>query len=163
MALAGITNRKKKQFSARTDAPRSATAVMKKAVFTKACTTDLVGEVMESYFRHQLAGMTQRQPKEDGDQKKKRNEDTEGEEGEDGDVGSDSSEKENRSKKQTAPKVRRGAMPGSIGIYWVGSPEGMDKHKTYYAEVQIGEDLFRTGDAAVFFYQGTNSIETLSA
>ena len=135
MALAGITNRKKKQFSARTDAPRSATAVMKKAVFTKACTTDLVGEVMESYFRHQLAGMTQRQPKEDGDQKKKRNEDTEGEEGEDGDVGSDSSEKENKCKMQTTAqkpspaRARRRAMPGCIGINWVGDPEGEDKHK----------------------------------
>ena len=134
MALAGITNRKKKQFSVRTDAPRSATAVMKKAVFTKACTTDLVGEVMESYFRHQLAGMTQRQPKEDGDQKnKKRNEDTEGEEGEDGDVGSDSSEKENKCKMQTTAQkpspARRRAMPGCIGINWVGDPEGEDKHK----------------------------------
>ena len=161
MALAGITNRKRKQFSARTNAPRSAAAVMKKAVFTKACTTDLVGEVMESYFRHQLAALSEKDPKEDGGGENEKNE-TNGSDDEAGDVGSDSSEKENRRQKQTASKVRRGAMPSCIGINWVGSPEGMDKHKTYYAGVQIGEDLFRTGDAAVFFYQGTNSIETLS-
>ena len=110
MALAGITNRKKKQYSgARTNAPKSAAAIMKK-VFTKACTTDLVGEVMESYFRHQLAAMSEKQPKEDGDKKKKKKKDEEegsedGEEG--GDGGSDSSEKENKRKKQSTTSQRR--------------------------------------------------------
>ena len=108
MALAGITNRKKKQYSgARTNAPKSAAAIMKK-VFTKACTTDLVGEVMESYFRHQLAALSEKQPKEDGDKKKKRKDEAEGSEDEEGgDGGSDSSEKENKRKKQSTTSQRR--------------------------------------------------------
>jgi DNA (cytosine-5)-methyltransferase 1 len=54
MALAGI-NRVKKKPSSRVKAPRSANAAMKKAVFTKACTTELVGSVMEVYFSRQMA------------------------------------------------------------------------------------------------------------
>ena len=40
----------------------------------------------------------------------------------------------------------------SRGIIWVGDAEGEEKRKRYYAQVQIGEDLFRAGDAAMFFY-----------
>ena len=153
MDLAGISNRKKKQLSARTSAPRSSAADIKKAVLTKACTTELVGDVMESYFRHQIAGMTQRHPSEDGEMKKRKNQIDEpcGSEGdEDVDTTSDSSAKENR---QRTSQAHHRAMRGHGGITWVGDPVGEEKQKTYFAEVQIGQERFRAGDAALFCCQ----------
>ena len=140
MDLAGISNRKKKQLSARTNAPRSSAADNKKAVFTKACTTELVGDVMESYFRHQIAGMTQRHPPEDGEMRSSKGD-------KDENNTSDSSAKENR---QRTSQAHHRAMLGHGGVTWVGDPVGEEKQKTYFAEVQIGQELFRAGDAALF-------------
>ena len=165
MALAGISNRKKKQLCARTNAPRSSAAVAKKPVLTKACTTELVGDVMESYFRHQIAGMTQRHPSEDGETKRRNQIDEPcGLEGdEDDDATWDSSEKENRLERREKPsQSHHRTMVGHGGVTWVGDPVGEEKHKKYFSKVQIGQELFRAGDAALFCCQdeATNEANT---
>ena len=177
MQLAGIGKRGPRKQGGRTRAPASANARMKKAVFTKACTTELVGEVMDRYFRDQLAGTfgkeeepTKGKKKAKKDASDDEDEDEDGEEKENTSGGRRRKPADNKSERRrryssgnTDDKVAKPSkkIRGYSGIDWVDKekPKGKADGKTFYEKVRIGEDVYVAGDCALVYYQDADGVD----
>ena len=138
MALAGL-NKNKKRLTTLKRNPNEVTknSRMKKALFTLATTTPLVTIVMESFFKDQMA-----QVSDDTSEVNPKEEDDADEDMENADM----EEKRTKTKSKTNKKLNQLKRNGRPSIVWNSESVGKKASKTFYSSVRVDEDIYELGD-----------------